>query len=191
MNESWIFLINLHQLLISLVLHGRFWVCSHGDQVGHTLKEKAHSQTIHKYVPYQEDFMKSSEAALAESEPEQQRQQLAWRLTKRLLGCFHLVHLRKWKKPKRQEWMKPQILCGTGWPACSVVKNSTSQQLIWLLDNFYGWSDFSVRNAWWLRKSFTFHFQTQSGQCYTSLQHQHKLRLNSWKWLVITSVICH
>lgn len=38
MDESWIFLVDLHQVLISLVLHGSLWVCSHGNQVGNTLE---------------------------------------------------------------------------------------------------------------------------------------------------------
>lgn len=39
MDEAYIFLVDLHQLLISLVLHGWLRVCSHGNQVGHTLKK--------------------------------------------------------------------------------------------------------------------------------------------------------
>lgn len=37
MDESCVFLINLHQLLVRFVPHGGFWVCSHGYEVGYTL----------------------------------------------------------------------------------------------------------------------------------------------------------
>lgn len=40
MNEARILLVNFHQLLICFVLHGWLRVCSHGDQVGHTLKNE-------------------------------------------------------------------------------------------------------------------------------------------------------
>ena len=46
MDEAGIFLVNLHQLLISLVLHGWLGVCSHGNQVGHTLKKKKHTEVL-------------------------------------------------------------------------------------------------------------------------------------------------
>lgn len=39
MNEARVLLVNFHQLLIRFVLHGRLGVRSHGDQVGHALKQ--------------------------------------------------------------------------------------------------------------------------------------------------------
>lgn len=39
MNEARILLVNFHQLLICFVLHGRLGVRSHGNQVGHALKQ--------------------------------------------------------------------------------------------------------------------------------------------------------
>ncbi len=37
MDESSVFLINFHQLLVRFVPHGGLWVCPHGDQIWHTL----------------------------------------------------------------------------------------------------------------------------------------------------------
>lgn len=40
MDEAGIFLVDLHQLLIGFVLHGWLRICSHGNQVGHTLTNR-------------------------------------------------------------------------------------------------------------------------------------------------------
>lgn len=40
MDEARIFLVDLHQLLIGFVLHGWLRICSHGNQVGHTLTNR-------------------------------------------------------------------------------------------------------------------------------------------------------
>ena len=40
MNEACVFLVNVYQLLVSLVPHGGVWVGSHGDQVENTLRRK-------------------------------------------------------------------------------------------------------------------------------------------------------
>lgn len=37
MDESCVFLVNLHQLLVSFVPHAGLWVCSHCNEVGYTL----------------------------------------------------------------------------------------------------------------------------------------------------------
>lgn len=47
MDEAGILLVNLHQLLISLVLHGWLGVCSHGNQVGHALKKPHRTLEMH------------------------------------------------------------------------------------------------------------------------------------------------
>lgn len=49
-DEANIFLVNLHQLLIGLVLHGWLRVGSHGNQVWHTLKEKYFKSVISSSV---------------------------------------------------------------------------------------------------------------------------------------------
>ena len=39
-DKTWIFLVNLHQLVVCLVFHSWLWVSSHSNQVWHTLKFK-------------------------------------------------------------------------------------------------------------------------------------------------------
>lgn len=40
MNKSCVLLINFHQLLICFVSHCGLWICSHGNQIGHTLRKR-------------------------------------------------------------------------------------------------------------------------------------------------------
>lgn len=46
MDESCVFLVNLHKLLVSFVPHAGLWVCSHSNEVGYTLQRKPSSGFI-------------------------------------------------------------------------------------------------------------------------------------------------
>lgn len=51
MDESCVFLVNLHQLLVSFVPHARLWVCSHGNEVGYTLHKAPSRFMLRIYFP--------------------------------------------------------------------------------------------------------------------------------------------
>lgn len=50
MDESCVFLVNLHQLLVSFVPHAGLWVCSNCNEVGYTLHEGNHEDVMFKTV---------------------------------------------------------------------------------------------------------------------------------------------
>lgn len=47
MDESCVFLVNLHQLLVSFVPHAGLWVRSHCNEVGYTLHEGNHEDVMY------------------------------------------------------------------------------------------------------------------------------------------------
>lgn len=76
MNEARILLVNFHQLLICFVLHGRLGVRSHGNQVGHTLKQTSFisGDFISKLIYFPQYWQqKSSCLCFNEMAPQQER----------------------------------------------------------------------------------------------------------------------